>query len=355
MKVSETSAGKKKPGLPPGSLIFTGEKKAEHVLFELFTYDESEVTEQKFDRIEDCLAAIQPSKRTWLNIDGLHDEKIVEQIGAHFSLHSLMMEDILHTDQRPRVEEFEDAGSVFIVSRMVYASGDDIRSEQLSFVLGKNFVLTFQEQPGDVLNPVRERLRAGKGRLRSRGCDYLTYALLDMIVDHHFLLLESYGNTIETIEESIVESPKEVDRHSIHSLKQGLLVLRRSIWPMREVVAQIERGDFKLFQKSTRVYIRDLYGHIVQAMDSIESYRDALGSLHDMYMTFVSNKMNEIMKVLTVIATIFIPLTFLAGIYGMNFNNMPELHWKYGYFIVLGLMVAVAVLMLVFFRRRRWL
>jgi magnesium transporter len=347
---------RKKPGLPPGSPVFTGEKKAEKVLIELFSYDENSVTEQRFDTITECLAAVQPTKLNWVNIDGLHDIGVAQLVGERFNLHPLVIEDIVRPDQRPKLEEYDDGATVFMVSRMVYEINNErIESEQLSLVLGKGFLLTFQERPGDVLDAVRNRLRSGKGRLRTRGCDYLAYALLDTVVDHYFILLERYGDAVERIEESIIQSPDNDDLRNIHHLKQGLITLRKSIWPMREVVAKIERGELKLFNKATLVYVRDLYDHCIRTIDSIESYRDVLSSLQDMYMSFISNRMNQIMKVLTVIATIFIPLTFIVGVYGMNFDNMPELHWKNGYFYVLGLLALVAATMILYFKTRRWL
>lgn len=346
---------KKKPGLPPGSLVFTGEKKTVEILIELFSYDDTSLTETKFESIEECLAAVQPGKRNWINIDGLHDEKLMEEVQQRFSLHPLISEDILRPDQRPKLEEYDDGASVFIVSRMVYEHEGEIGSEQLSLVLGQEFLLTFQERPGDVLNPVRDRLRSGKGRLRSRGCDYLAYALLDSVVDHYFVLLERYGDTVERIEDSIIQSPDDNDLRNIHHLKQGLITLRKSIWPMRDVVSKIERGELKLFQKTTLVYVRDLYDHTIRTIDSVESYREMLSSLQDMYMSFMSNRMNQIMKVLTIISTIFIPLTFIAGIYGMNFDNMPETHWRYGYFYLLGLMAVLAIGMVIYFKTRKWL
>jgi magnesium transporter len=346
----------KKPGLPPGSLVFTGEKKTESVDISIFSYDEQEVVEQRFDTIDECLAAVKPGKRNWINIDGLHDTAFVEKVGHHFHLHPLLLEDVVHTSQRPKVEGYDEDRIVFLVGRMSYLdANDEIDSEQVSFILGKDFLVTLQERPGDVFEPVRERLRTKRPRMLAQGCDYLVYALLDAIVDHDFVLLERYSDAVERIEESILREPTQDDLRAIHKLKQGLISLRKATSPLREVLTKIERGEFHAFGKYTMVYFRDLYDHTIRVIEAVEAHRDVLASLQDMYMTFQSNKMNQVMKVLTIIATIFIPLTFLAGVYGMNFHNMPELSWRYSYFVVLGVMALIAIIMLIIFRVKRWL
>jgi magnesium transporter len=286
---------------------------------------------------------------------------IIEKIGKNFNLHPLLLEDILNTGQRPKAEDFED--HIFIVSKMLYfeETESEIISEQLSVIIGANFVISFQERHGDVFNAVRERIRNGKGRIRKMGSDYLAYALLDAVVDHYFLILEKLGEKIEGLEEDLLTNPTTETMQSIHNLKREMIFLRKSVWPLREVVNSLEKGESKLIKKSTKIYLRDVYDHTIQVMDSVESFRDVLSGMLDLYLSVISNKMNEVMKVLTIIATIFIPLTFIAGIYGMNFNpeaspfNMPELNWHFGYPAVWLVMILIGLTMLGFFKNKKWL
>jgi magnesium transporter len=228
-------------------------------------------------------------------------------------------------------------------------------TDQLSLVFGKNFVVSFQEKPGDMFDPVRERLRQGKGRLRKMGADYLAYALLDAVVDHYFVVLENLGERVEALEEELVVDPSQETLHKIHALKREMIFLRKSVWPLREVVAKLERAESELIKDSTEIFFRDVYDHTIQVIDNIETFREILAGMLETYLSSVSNRMNQVMKVLTIIATIFIPLTFLAGVYGMNFEHMPELKWRFGYFLVWGVMIALGVGMAVAFRRRKWL
>jgi len=280
---------------------------------------------------------------------------IIEKIGKHFSIHPLILEDILHTGQRPKMEDFEDY--IFLVVKMFYydEKDDEIKMEQVSLLLGSNFVISFQEREGDIFDPIRERIRNHKGRIRMMKADYLGYALLDTIVDNYFIILEKVGENIENMEEELVTRPTPETLQTIHNLKRELIVLRKSIWPLREVVNSLERGESPLINEATGVYLRDVYDHTIQVIDTIETFRDMVSGMLDIYLSSISNKMNEVMKVLTIIATIFIPLTFVAGIYGMNFEFMPELKWHWGYFAALLVMVAVAVIMVFYFRRKRWL
>ncbi len=345
----------KKSGLPPGTLVHVGEKKIEKVRISIIDYDETRFEEKDAKTVEECFPFKETPTVTWINIDGLHEVEIIEKIGKHFDIHPLILEDILNTRQRPKMEDFESY--IFIVLRMIYYDEEktEITSEQVSIILGSNFVISFQEREGDVFNFVRERLRNSKGRIRKMGADYLAYALVDAIIDNYFIILEKIGEDIEDMEEELVTNPVPETLQTIHDLKREMIVLRKSVWPLREVISALERGESPLIQESTGIYFRDVYDHTIQVIDSIETFRDMVSGMLDIYLSSVSNKMNEVMKVLTIIATIFIPLTFIAGIYGMNFQFMPELGWRWGYPAVWLVMSAVLITMLVYFRRKRWL
>jgi magnesium transporter len=345
----------RKTGLPPGSLIHIGEKKAERARITIIDYDEQNVQEKEARAVEECFPFKETATVTWINVDGVHDSEIVGKIGSHFGIHPLILEDIMNTAQRPKMEDME--GYIFVVVRMLSLAGKkrEVVSEQVSLILGANFVISFQEREGDVFDSVRDRIRSGKGRLRKMGPDYLAYALLDAVVDNYFLLLEKLGEKVEDTEEELVSDPGRKTLQDIHLLKREMIYLRKSVWPLREVISGLERVESDLIKESTGIFLRDIYDHTIQVIDTVETYRDTLSGMLDMYLSSVSNRMNEVMKVLTIIATIFIPLTFIAGIYGMNFRYMPELGWRWAYFVVLGLMLAVAVLMLVFFRRKKWM
>jgi len=292
---------------------------------------------------------------TWINVDGIHQVEILERLGEYFGLHPLVVEDILNTDQRPKVEDFGDY--IFIVLKMFYYddSADEIVTEQISLTLGPTLVISFQEREGDVFNPIRERIRSEKGRIRKMGADYLAYVLVDSIVDSYFIILEKLGEKIEDLEEELVTDPRPETLQTIHNLKREMIFLRKSVWPLREVVSGLERGESPLIQESTGIYLRDVYDHTIQVIDTVETIRDMLSGMLDIYLSSVSNRMNEVMKVLTIIATIFIPLTLIAGIYGMNFRYMPELEWPWAYPMLWLIMLAIGVLMLIYFRRKRWL
>jgi magnesium transporter len=345
----------KKAGLSPGTLVHDGDKKVEKAKITIIDYDATQFQEKEVETIEECFPFRDTPTVTWINIDGLHEVGIIEKIGKHFSIHPLILEDILHTGQRPKMEDFEDY--IFLVVKMFYydEKDDEIKMEQVSLLLGSNFVISFQEREGDIFNPIRERIRNHKGRIRMMKADYLGYALLDTIVDNYFIILEKIGEDIENMEEELVTKPTPETLQTIHNLKRELIVLRKSIWPLREVVNSLERGESPLINEATGVYLRDVYDHTIQVIDTIETFRDMVSGMLDIYLSSISNKMNEVMKVLTIIATIFIPLTFLAGIYGMNFEFMPELKWHWGYFAALGLMVVIFIGMVAYFRRKRWL
>jgi magnesium transporter len=344
-----------KKGLSPGSLIHVGERKIDQPRITLIDYDGDQFLEKVVASVEECFPFNETSTVTWINIDGVHDAGVIEKLGRAFGLHPLIQEDIMTTSQRPKLDDLET--SIYVVSRMVELCGDgkEIVTEQLSLVFGRNFVLSFQERPGDMFDPVRERIRHGKGRIRKLGPDYLAYALLDAVVDHYFVVLETVGERIETLEDELVADPRQETLHTIHTLKREMLFFRKSVWPLREVVAALERTESPLIQPSTNIFLRDVYDHVIQAIDNVETFRDMLSGMLETYLSSVSNRMNQVMKILTIISTIFIPLTFLVGVYGMNFEHMPELKWRFGYFLVWGIMLAVGGGLIYFFKRKKWL
>jgi len=345
----------KKPGSPPGTLVHSGEKKLEEVRISLIDYNTAHVEEKTLKSMSEALPFKESSTVTWINIDGLHDTSVIESIGKEFDVHPLVLEDILSTQQRPKMEDYDNY--LYLVLRMIQFDEEtkQAQDEQLSLIVGSNYVISFQEQTGDVFDPIRERLRNEKGRIRKMGTDYLTYALIDAIVDHYFTTLENYGDVIAEIEEDLFHDREDDPMGRIHGLKQEMIYLRKSIWPLREVLSQLSRGESKVFKKDTLIYLRDVYDHTIQIIDTVETYRDLLSGLLDLYLSSLSNRMNEVMKVLTIIATLFIPLTFIAGVYGMNFKYMPELEWRWSYPIVWLVMIVVSALMLIYFRRKKWL
>ena len=345
----------KKSGLPPGTLVHTGERKTEKTKITIIDYNDSEFQEKIVESVGECFLYKDKPTVTWINIDGLHQVDIIEKIGECFNLHPLLLEDILNTNQRPKIEDYENY--LFIVFKMLYfdEKGKDVILEQVSLVLNDNCVISFQEQEGDVFNIIRDRLRTGKGRLRKMGADYLAYSLIDATVDNYFTILEKIGEQIETLEEPLVKNPTIETLQSIHNLKQDLIFLRKSVWPLREVISELQRTESSLIQESTGFYLRDLYDHTIRVIDTLETFRDMLSSMIDIYVSSMSNKLNEVMKVLTIIATIFIPLTFIAGVYGMNFKFMPEIEWRWGYFAILLFMVTVGLSMVFYFKKRKWM
>jgi magnesium transporter len=340
---------------PPGTVEFLGERKVEHITLSVIDYDQERLEEKDVENVEECFRYRDTKQISWVNVNGLHDTEIIKKLGDHYGLHPLILEDIVHAHQRPKVEDYEDY--IFVVARMLhYAPGHtEVKAEQLSIVIGPNYVLSFQERPGDVFDPVRQRIRNPEGRFRRLGPDYLAYALLDAIVDDYFVMLEQFANEIEGLEDELVQQPTPELLERIHHVKRETIFLRSAVGPLREVVASLERGDSKIITKDTAVFYRDVYDHTIQAIDAVNAFRDMLSGLQDLYLSSVSNRMNEVMKVLTIIATIFVPLTFVAGIFGMNFTHMPELQWKWSYPVFWVVIVAIGVGMVTFFRRKRWL
>ncbi len=331
-----------------------GPARARPITVTVIEYDESRFNEQTCTRPGDLRALILRPTVTWINADGIHDTRMVQAIGDAVGIHPLTLEDIANTSQRPKIEDYGDY--LYVAIRMLSPDSDgEFQSKQVSLVLGRGYVISFQEQPGDAFERIRERLRAGAGRLRSEGADYLFYALLDAIVDGYFGVIEVFGERIEAVEEEVVADPDRETLQAIYALKRSLVALRRSVWPLRDVVAELERGDSPLIRESTLVYLRDVYDHTIEVAETVETYRDTMSGLLDVYLSSQSSRMNEIMKVLTIIATIFIPLTFIAGLYGMNFAYMPELRHPWGYPAALTLMAIIAGVMLLYFKKKGWI
>jgi len=345
----------KKAGLPPGVLVHVGEKKVESPKVTIFDYDGDHFQEREAASVDECIPFKDTPTVTWINIAGIHDVEILRSLGDCYSIHPLVLEDILNTEQRPKLEDFE--AYLFVVAKMLYLESgtSQVRAEQISVIVGPNFVISFQETEEDVFEGVRERIRSGRGRLRQRGADYLAYALLDAVVDGYFVILETIGGELEDIEDQLIEDPSGTILQTVYEMKRELIFLRKSVWPLREVLAVLSRQESDLVKQETIAYLRDVYDHTIQVIDTIESLRDLVAGMHDTYLSSVSNRMNEVMKVLTIFATIFIPLTFIAGIYGMNFEWMPELRWHWSYPILLLVMLAAGISMLAYFRKRRWL
>jgi magnesium transporter len=344
-----------KAGQAPGQAVFTGRQKVDRVRVTFMDYSPDHLDESADADLESCLGLHDADSTTWLNVYGLHDETVLGRIGEKWNLHPLVQEDVVNTHQRPKVEDYGDY--LYIVCRMVRwdERTHQIDSEQISIILAGGDVLTFQEKPGDVFAGVRERLRKGKGRIRGAGGDYLAYALLDSVVDHYFVVLETFADRIEDLEEDLLSDPREEQLQEIHKLKREMILARRAVQPMREVLRSMLISESKLIGEQTVLFLRDVHDHIIQVTDAVDSFRDLLGGLQDLYLSSVSHRMNEVMKVLTIAATIFVPLTFVAGIYGMNFEWMPELRWKWSYPALWVFFIVAGGGMVALFRRKKWL
>lgn len=353
-----TSRSKQASHLPKEPSQIVGVQETRPLQVHVLRFDSDKLEEYEIDDLSVLPGLLDPSMVTWVNVNGVEHVETVREIGRLFNLHPLAIEDIKNVTQRSKMEEYGE--HYFIVVRMA-SWHSKLETEQMSIVFGSNFVLTFQERPGDCLDPVRNRIQKGQGRIRRSGADYLAYALLDAVVDYYFPVLERMAESIESLEEQIMEHPEEASFSNVHSLKSDLLAFRRVVWPLRETLNALQKESLALICDETRTYLRHCYDHTVQVMDIVETHRDLCFGLTDLYLSSLSTKMNDVMKVLTVIATIFIPLTFIAGLYGMNFSprsspwNMPELNCYWGYPGVLLLMLAIALGMLVYFRRKGWL
>lgn len=346
------------PGSAPGTIVIEPDA-SPPVLF-LIDYSDSSATRIKLETPEECTPYLDSESVSWVDVQGLGSENILRRLGQVFSLHPLVLEDVVNVPQRPKIEEYDD--QLLIILRMVTPREDGKRflSEQVSFILGKHYLLTVQEEPDyDPFGPVRERIRANKGTIRKHGADYLAYSLMDAIVDGFFPVLEAYGEELEDLEDEVVVNPSRQTLERIHEVKRELLSLRRAIWPQRDAINSLIRDGNPLISSEVRVYLRDCYDHVVQVLDIVETYRELAASLMDVYLSSISNKMNEVMKVLTIISTIFIPLTFIAGVYGMNFDtdlpgNMPELKMPYAYVVCWAVMIAIAIGLIIYFKKRGW-
>jgi magnesium transporter len=347
----------KKQGLPPGTMVHVGENQPEKTKVTLLDYDENNnVTERVIDDVNKCGDFKDKVSMTWIDVEGLLDLDTLENLGKQFGLHPLVMEDIVNTDQRPKMEDFGDY--VYIVMKMFHlnTTSTEIIPEQVSIVFGNHFVITFQEGiKGDCFDNIRARIRSGKGKITKMSSDYLVYSLIDSIIDTYFTILEQFGDKIESLEIELINNPIKSTLMTIYELKREIIFLRKSVWPLREVIGQMERGESGLIGDATHVYLRDLYDHTINTLDTIETYRDMLSGMLDIYLSSISNRLNEVMKVLTIITTIFIPLSFIAGVYGMNFKDMPELDWSFGYPAVLSLMFVISVIMVIMFKRKKWI
>ena len=349
-----------KRGMSPGSLIFTGVKKTDKIEVSLFDYNSNTCKEMKVIDIDELAGYKNNPNVTWINITGLHDVNMLDRVGNIFNIHPLVLEDILNVSHSPKIEDYENY--LFIVVKMINFNNDDnsLNIEQVSIIIGRNYIITFQEREGDVFEPLRERIRTAKGLVRKYGEDYLAYRLLDSIIDNYFIVLENFDENIEEIEDQILSQTNDSSLEQIHHLRKELVKLRRAVSPLREMIFTIEKEKFQFIQKSTFVYLRDLSDHVKQIIDTIENYREFINGLLDVYLSSASHRMNEVVKLLTIISTIFIPLTFIVGIYGMNFRtdvskwNMPELNWWLGYPFVMGLMLIIAVCLIIFFKKKKW-
>lgn len=346
-----------KTGAPPGTLVYFGDEQTERIRLSLIEFNETDFIEREFYDVSECLDHVNPNMVRWINVDGIHKVEVVEAIGKRFNIHPLTLEDIVNTNQRPKFEDYENY--VVAIMKMLYYDSE-LQSEQLSVVLMDGLVISFQESHGgDAFDLIRNRLRLGKGRIRRMQADYLAYALIDAVVDCYFGILERIGDTIEVMEEDLITEPTKETMHQLHNMKRQMIFLRKSVWPMRELINNMERSETDLIKPSTDIYLRDVHDHTIRVIDTVETYRDLLSGMMDIYLSSVSNKMNEVMKVLTIITTIFVPVTFVAGVYGMNFQFMPEIHteWghNFGYAFAWAIMLVMMISMIIYFRKKKWL
>jgi magnesium transporter len=344
----------KRAGQSPGTLHINGETGDAPVFITVIDYDATQFQEKQVGQITECFPFRDTETVTWINVDGLGNTKVIEDLGKCFNIHPLILEDILNTEQRPKMEELETYIYLNLKMLSYIDTEKDVRVEHVSMIIGSNFLISFQEDIGDIFDPVRERIRKD-GRIRKFGPDYLAYALIDGIVDNYFVVMEKLEERVEDLEEELVINPTQQSLQKINRLKKDMIFLRKSVWPLREVINNLERSESTLIKESTTIYLRDVYDHTIQVIDTLETFRDMVSGMIDIYLSGLSYKMNEIMKVLTLIATIFIPLTFVVGLYGMNFRNMPEIEWEYGYYSVLVIMVIMVVGMLTYFRKKKWI
>ncbi|WP_020561745.1 magnesium/cobalt transporter CorA [Methylosarcina fibrata] len=353
--VDSLSFSSEKIGLPPGSLVHVGEVHDHEHRILMMNFNKSRLEKKTVKAIDEILPHLTPDTVTWVIVDGLKDVSVVDAIGRHFGIHGLVLEDILNTHQRPKFEEFDDYLYIVLKGIALGNHGLNVIYEQISLLVLENIVFTFKEKPDQVLDPIISRLGNGKSHLRGMGTDYLAYIIMDAVVDEYFVLQDSFDETIEAIEDELLVNPTAQTLATIQKIKRELIILRRSVSPLRELLASIQRSDSPLLDERTKRYFTDVYDHAIRIIEAIESYRDLIAGMLDIYLSSISNKMNETMKVLTVFASIFIPLTFIAGVYGMNFDYMPELKWKWSYPVLWSVFILISVLLLQFFKKKKWL
>ncbi|MEM1282635.1 MAG: magnesium/cobalt transporter CorA [Chlamydiota bacterium] len=346
---------RQKFGLPPGALVHVGDKPDQKVKLTLIDYSETKILQRNNLSVESCLSFMNKPTVTWINVTGIHDAKLISEFGSRIGLHPLMLEDIMNTTQRSKLDDYKD--TIFIVLRLLKFDEkyNRVNDEQVSLILGNKFVISFTETSDDVFAPVFQRLHVTNSRIRKRGPDFLCYSLVDSIVDHHFVVLEHVDEQLDTLEDELIHHLSTDTLQKIQHKKREITALRKALWPLREVISRFQRLDTPLVRETTRLYLHDVYDHSIQAMETVESFRDISGGLLDMYMSTMSQKMNEVMKVLTLVATIFVPLTFIASLYGMNFKNMPEIDSDWGYYGTLSVMFSIAFAMMLYFKRKKWI
>lgn len=351
---SSSTRRSSKSGMPAGSLIHIGEKKVEKVKIKLIDYGATEYIEQDIENIEQCFPYKDDYTITWINIDGIHETDVLKKLGDCFGFHPLILEDILNTGQRPKIEDFNDY--IYFVLKMIDYSykTNTISLEQVSIIIGKNYVISLQEKPLEIYESIRKRIKNDKSKIRNAGSDYLAYLIIDSIIDNYFSVLEQIGEKIEHVENKLISNPAQKTLKTIYDLKRNMLYMRKSTWPLREIISRLERGEIALINDNTRIYIRDIYDHIIQVIDTIETFRDMLSGMIDIYLSSMTHRLNEVMKILTIISTIFIPITFIASIYGMNFRFMPEISWKWGYLVVWAIILFIIIYMIIYFKRKKW-
>lgn len=343
---------KSKTWKSPGSLIYLGNKKSEEIVITSITYNETFFEEKEITDINKLVNLKEDNKNLWINTSGIHKIEVIEKIGNFFGIHTLVLEDILNTDHRPKIEDY--GNYLYLVLKIPFINNNELHLEHVSFILGKNYLISFQEMKSNIFNNVFERLKLSKGKIRKLSTDYLLYTLLDAIIDHYLTVLENVSETIEILEEEIINKAKQKNLQQVYEQKTKVLILRKSITPVKEIIHFLYTGESGLISDSTAFYLKDIYDHIIHAVELIDTLREILSEILNVYISSVSFKMNEVMKTLTVIATIFIPLTFIVGIYGMNFKYMPELEWKYGYFTTMVVMLIISVLMMFYFKKKKW-
>ncbi len=356
IKLRRLFRGKKKTaGLPPGTPVYTGEHRTEKIIVNLLDYNGQVINEKEIINLDECAACANPDSISWIDVEGVHDPLKMQEIGKSLGLHPLVIEDILSIEQRPKMEDYENY--IYIVLKMFHLKGEhgEILPEQVSIILSKQYVVTFQEGiEGDTFHEIRDRIRNNRGIITKMTSDYLVYSIIDSIIDSYFTVLETFGDRIERIEEELVNNPEKRTLTEIYKLKREMLYLRKSVWPLREAISRLERGESELITRNTHLYLRDVYDHTINVLDTVETYRDMLSGMIDIYLSSISNRLNETMKYLAGISTIFIPMTFIASIYGMNFEIMPELKWEHGYWVALGIMFSVGIGFFIYFKRKKW-